>query len=506
MKGYDMSKNEQIIKEIKQRSESLLAYYHIFSYAATTRKEYRQDKYDDYNFLLLIFTVIACMEDLQIEYDAFTKQEVIDMVSGVMKEMGIKDIKPSELVNEIITKCLQNNGYQIKKDTFLENCAPAVTLLKSEQRSIAGNYISRYTLETSTLNILYATKEYYDVMDQSKIIIRKQMQRGNVSEAIREVRALRSVVSSRIANMDRLIASIQNNLQTIDISQVKSQMQESLDGIKTHQKETKLIIASIENDEEEVQVLTLADKLKIKEYLVEVSKLEMELLLTIQNCMSILNESLMNFEFITLDTSLNLYQDVLLPIERDGKGRIPLDTLFAPLFHINRQKMFDAMSPFYPQQVKGVMETEDTIIEDISIDEEIQASTEDVRVRELIDGCEGLLYCLLEDLTLTDSLTLEKFVDIHAQARESLTVLRLFACYMFSEKCSVISGDYQPASKEMLESNTFHAQEVFAAFEKRAFFSGKEIRTEALEDMLAFEDGKVRIRIPNLQFSVTPVR
>jgi hypothetical protein len=77
---------------------------------------------------------------------------------------------------------------------------------------------------------------------------------------------------------------------------------------------------------------------------------------------------------------------------------------------------------------------------------------------------------------------------------------------MFSEKCSVISGDYQPASKEMLESNTFHAQEVFAAFEKRTYFSGKEIRTEALEDMLTFEDGKVRIRIPNLQFTVIPVR
>ena len=66
MKGYGPMIDRMIKNDLINRSESILSYYHIFSYAATSRKEYRHGKYEGYDFALLIFVVISCIEDLHI--------------------------------------------------------------------------------------------------------------------------------------------------------------------------------------------------------------------------------------------------------------------------------------------------------------------------------------------------------------------------------------------------------------------------------------------------------
>ena len=507
---YVVMSDRTIIEDIRKRGESILSYYHIFAYAASSRKEYRQGKYEGYDFALLIFTVISCIEDLHINQKECTKKNIIDVVSLVLVDMGVNDINPEDLVNEVITNCLENNGIIIKKESCIKDLSPSINLIHSKNLNRGGSYTTTYDLSTSTLNMLYSTKEFFDVVSQSNIIIKKQLQKGNIYEAIRESLALRSTIGVELDEVDKMIDNIRNNIYSLDVLKVNNRMQGLLDEIVEHQKETSLIIASIDNNEESVRLLTQKDKVKIKGVLNEVSKMEIKLLTNIQECIRLLDDNILNFDFITNHNTVNIFNDIITPLERDTKGLIKLDQLFAPLFALPSRKIFDLGLVFQPQQVLKPDENDVHYMKEydsMETDEEAITYTNDT-----VTDCTSLFYLLLDMLTVKDDLTIREFIDETPFAKEKLSALRLLALYLFTTKSNteeiqnpkinMIDGDYHTSIRiNDTERTSFSVLNEFFLYPKKAHFKGYAIViTPQGQESLEYSNDQILIRIPNMRF------
>lgn len=378
------------LKDFQKRMNSIGIPYKLAQYCINNGKSYRKNIITDELFFLLIHYVLLYIEDCNIKQKVCTKNHVSDELRKIVQEIGI-EVNTYELASDIINHCCENDGNRLLFDTQNTTMHPfEIHLLEGKYELREGRYVTAYELTPQCLDYIYATKEIAELgrVSIEQIKLEKAIKAGNFVEARHNVDSLILAIETQRKSFQMKERMVFTNILSLEVSEVMQDINNALKMIDAQRNDSlsikKLLEAQSKVSEQDTVVhqqqvdSAFRDIYYVKDRLNHILGLQMNLISILQDFLAKYKEELVSAEFIAENSSIDIMEDLIRPLEGDLLGIVNPFQVLVPLLHLSKDDPFHLNSIFREQAILKDKEENNIEIETVNIEDSVYDNTEQI--------------------------------------------------------------------------------------------------------------------------------
>lgn len=392
-----------VVENYHERIQRLALFDPLYTLNEKKLKDKSDNKVDFFSFGLL--TLLFFFENMLIRNKKVGVKDVAEYLQIVNEgQFDLENEDFLKVARTIIETFRPPNGkrnfktfynYETRKEDIVQ-----YSILKADKADLETN-TQYYTLDEQGLELIFATKEYFNEFQLSinQLILRKQLEKGEFVGALRQIDEMNLDVKNLYDRIFRIKHEVNRNIVSSetferykniigDINDRLTHENEEFEELRAFVKETKEKIANEMNKDEDKKAFELIIKIdkELDEVHYEHRKLLRESILLKTSALQAAQESLY---YIGIN-SFNFNQEI---VSRIFSSPLPLNStrrLVEPFLYLGREKTWSPISVFSKQRIENTERTEKSdeflnVLSKEKLKEEIELqSNKYKRVTELI--------------------------------------------------------------------------------------------------------------------------
>lgn len=510
------------LKDFNARTLSLAVPYSIARYSVDNILSYR-DGTDITSeiFYQLVHMVLLFIEDKAVKSEDCTMDDITDMLQDVIQvKLGLEFNAFRDLAVDIIHNVFLNKGKRLYYNSF-DNASDTLKSFEidliTEKFSGTGNKAtSLYGLTPQGFKYIYLTKELEDLseveIDQIKLI--KAIKQGNFKSARVNADSLYQKVEIQRQIIEYNKKNILNQVAFENIDDLLKTINESYDLINSQCAETKSILNMIKEFHDIDKDTNIVMWQKVQNGLEDInyidSKLysildkQWKLVIDTSDLIKLLQESLMDVSFMSVDNKFNVFEDIIKPLEQETTGEFNPFSILKGLFTAKIPKKFSLNQVLGYQEIFNDEKQTDKYSLEYAVDLEEEAdNSELLKIEEFNRMYEELFIIILEKVLKEGIVSLQDIVDEYDIFSKNIPATKVVLVTLFNEKEIYLGVDPYIASVETVEnfSPSMIASKYNYNTGKCKFITYRKDKSSIIISS-SDEDFADIIKVPNMIFTI----
>lgn len=476
-----------VVENYHERIQRLALFDPLYALNEKKLKDRSDNKVDYFSFGLL--TLLFFFENMLIRNRKVGVKNVAEYLQIVNEgQFDLEDGDFLKIARTIIETFRPPNGkrnfktfynYETRKEDIVQ-----YSILKADKADLETN-TQYYTLDEQGLELIFATKEYFNEFQLSinQLILRKQLEKGEFIGALRQIDEMNLDVKNLYDRIFRIKHEVNRNIVSSetferykniigDINDRLTHENEEFEELRTFVKDTKEKIANEMNKDEDKKAFELIIKIdkELDEVHYEHRKLLKESILLKTSALQAAQESLY---YIGIN-SFNFNQEI---VSRIFSSPLPLNStrrLIEPFLYLGKEKTWSPVSVFSKQRIENTDKEEKSdeflnILSKEKLKEEIEIQSNKYKqVAEVI--LKALEYKKVNSITIEDVIEFIK----ESNEEEIINQRPFYDFWIILHQKSPITMKIEDNEEEELMGKSY---DVFSA-------KGYKLCVEELSDVL----------------------
>lgn len=362
---------DNVVENYHERIQRLALFDPLYALNEKKLKDKNDNKVDYFSFGLL--TLLFFFENMIIRNRKVAVKDVAEFLQTVNEgRFDLENEDFMKIARTIIETFRPPNGkrnsktfynYETRKEDIVQ-----YSILKADKADLETN-IQYYTLDEQGLELIFATKEYFNEFQLSinQLILRKQLEKGEFIGALRQIDEMNLDVKNLYDRISRIKHEVNRNIVSSEtferykkiVGDIKDRLNhenEEFEELRAFVKDTKEKIANEINKDEDKKAFELIIKIdkELDEVHHEHRKLLKESIILKTSALQAAQESLYYMGI----ASFNFQQEI---VSRIFSSPLPLNStrrLIEPFLYLGRKKTWSPISVFSKQRIENTEKEE----------------------------------------------------------------------------------------------------------------------------------------------------
>lgn len=516
-----MKERSNYLIDFPGRVLSLGIPYKLAQYAEKNVLAYRDKKISSSTFYQIMHFVLLYIEDCAIKSKKCTRDDIVSELEYICEEIlkieGFDTYR--EMTVDIIENCFLGGGRGISfesfngRDNIFSNFK--IDLIAEEFVKENGVLESSYTLTPQGFKYIYLTKELEDLseVEIEQIKLFKAVRDGNLKVAKINIDNLFHKVEIQRKNIEYDKKFILTEIMSVDLEKVSANIATSYELINNQRRENDNILKLIKEYHAMDKTKNIALWQKIQNDLEDMIYIEnklnlildkqLKLILQLQELGNVLDDTLLDVSFMSVDTKFNIMEDVIKPLEQELSGEFNPFEIVRGLFNFNIEKKYSPSQIFGRHEIFKDKPVEDKY--DISYDdyenEEVDTTAVD-KVNRYNKMYEDIFLEILTRVMDKGEITLEEILNETSLFTMDLAATKVVLVTLFNEQ-----DIYFDEGEYTVSLNNWESFDPVFVAKKNGYTVGNKrllIYRADEEDLIIEESGnedfKNVLKVPNMMF------